>query len=252
MAKVNNEGNVVARCPGCHGANSTFEWNTAKGAYGDITSPRKTEASRIVQETYRLFRCAGCGRGGLGRVRFNCASTRTTTPYPGSSPTLLDPFFPEVGPALPVPTATPQGIQREFREAEACIAAKCYRAAAGLFRSVLDKTMKANGYKIGRLNLKEQVDLAAADGVITEARKRRAHEEIRVLGNDVLHDDWEEIDLAAVELAQHYAQRILEDFYDDRPAVLQQLQAKGRTPADAPAPTASLLQAPELPEGPAE
>ena len=31
------------------------------------------------------------------------------------------------------------------------------------------------------------------DGVITEARRKRAHEDIRSLGNDVLHEDWREV-----------------------------------------------------------
>ena len=35
--------------------------------------------------------------------------------------------------------------------------------------------------------------MAAGDGAISQPRKKRAHEDIRVLGNDVLHDDWNEI-----------------------------------------------------------
>jgi hypothetical protein len=73
--------------------------------------------------------------------------------------------------------------------------------------------------------------------VITEARKRRAHENIRVLGNDVLHDEWHEINGEAVELARHYAQRILEDFYDHRDSVLKQLREAKRVPdEDRPRP----------------
>jgi hypothetical protein len=34
--------------------------------------------------------------------------------------------------------------------------------------------------------------------------------------------------LADVEAARHYAQRILEDFYDDRQSVLSQLRRAGR------------------------
>jgi hypothetical protein len=98
-----------------------------------------------------------------------------------------------------------------------------------LFRSVLDKTLRANGYKIKNgTTLEQQIDMAADDGVITQARRQRAHDEIRVLGNDVLHDEWREIPLADVEAARHYAQRILEDFYDDRQSVLSQLRRAGR------------------------
>jgi hypothetical protein len=140
-------------------------------------------------------------------------------------------FFPETGERLNLPSEVPQGIQNEFREAERCLSGECYRAAAGLFRSVLDKTMKANGYKkVG--DLYKQIEAAAADGVITEARKKRAHEDIRVLGNDVLHDEWRPISADDVQPAHHYAQRILEDLYGDRPTVLAILRAKGRTPAE--------------------
>jgi hypothetical protein len=57
-----------------------------------------------------------------------------------------------------------------------------------LLRSTLEKTLKANGYTKG--NLKEKIEAAAADGVITAPRERRAHSEVRVLGNDVLHDEY--------------------------------------------------------------
>jgi hypothetical protein len=72
--------------------------------------------------------------------------------------------------------------------------------------------------------------------VITEARRRRAHEDIRVLGNDVLHDDWREVRAEEVEAAHGYAQRILEDFYDDRPTVEATLRNKGKLEAEQPAP----------------
>lgn len=109
---------------------------------------------------------------------------------------------------LDIPTDTPRGIVNEFREAEECFGNNCYRAAAGLFRSVLDKTMRANGYKTNqRKNLYQQIEAAAEDGVITQARKRRAHDEIRVLGNDVLRRmKVREEDVAA---CRHYCQRIL-------------------------------------------
>jgi hypothetical protein len=98
-----------------------------------------------------------------------------------------------------------------------------------MFRSVLDKTMRANGYS-GVGNLKQQIDAAASDGVITESRKRRAHDEIRVLGNDVLHDEWQPVAVEEVELAHHYSQRILEDLYDDRATTLTLLRSRNRRP----------------------
>jgi hypothetical protein len=138
-------------------------------------------------------------------------------------------FYPEVKDRLELPKNVPEGIVTEFREGETCLEAGALRASAAMFRSVLDKTLRANGYKEKKgTTLEQQIDLAAEDGVITQARRRRAHDEIRVLGNDVLHDEWQKVPEADVEAARHYAQRILEDFYDDRDSVLKQLYAAKR------------------------
>ena len=142
----------------------------------------------------------------------------------------------------PLPRAVPADIQAEFREAESCTAHKLNRAASALFRSVLEKTLKANGYTRANdpalRDLQKRIDAAAADGVITDARRRRAHDDIRALGNDMLHDDWREVLDEEVESAHQYTQRILEDLYDDRPTVEAILVAKSRLPAPpAPAPT---------------
>lgn len=175
---------------------------------------------------YVLFRCAGCGRGGFGVV------VVVGSTYPGHGRELRD-FYPEAGELFKIPDETPQGIKTEFREAESCMDHGNLRAAAGLFRSVLDKTLRENGYKLkDGTNLAQQIDLAAADGIITESRRRRAHDEVRVLGNDVLHDEWKPIPHEDVEAAHHYVQRILEDFYDDRPSALKVLRDKGRVPGE--------------------
>jgi Domain of unknown function (DUF4145) len=152
--------------------------------------------------------------------------------YPEDIWHLLD-FYPEAKERLSLPKEVPIGIQREFREAELCAEAGCYRAAAGMLRSVLDKTLRANGYNTREnKNLKQQIDAAAADGVITKSRQKRAHEEVRVFGNDVLHEDWHEIKEEDVDISRQYLQRLLEDFYDDRPSVLALLEAAQRIPAD--------------------
>jgi hypothetical protein len=176
---------------------------------------------------HRLYRCVGCGIGALGVVRMENVGGK----YPGAIAELIS-FYPEAKETLPLPKAVPEGIQKEFREAEACLETGCYRAAAALFRSALDKTLLANGYKTGRSNLRTQIDEAAKDGVITAARKKRAHDDIRVLGNDILHDEWRALTEADVEPAHRYIQRILEDLYHDRESVLKELAAAGRTPED--------------------
>ena len=158
-----------------------------------------------------------------------------------NSPTSL---YPVAAHALPLPSLVPDDIQKEFREAEICAATGAYRAGSALLRSTLEKALKANGYTKGSdrtlTDLQKRMDAAASDGIITEARQKRAHDEVRSLGNDVLHDDWREVREDEFDTAHHYTQRILEDFYDDRPTVEGILTAKKRiqgtsaTPAAAP------------------
>jgi hypothetical protein len=237
MAKINEQGNITARCLGCDGALSLYEFQQAGQGLGVVCKTLREwhgwqETTYPVQ--FRLFRCVGCGAGGFGVIRMD--SSR----YPEGIKELLD-FRHEAPAPLTLPKGVPQGIVNEFREAERCLANHTHRAAAAMFRSVLDKTLRANGYKTKRERLQEQIDEAAADGVITSSRQKKAHEEIRVLGNDVLHDEWHPISEDDVEAAHHYTQRILEDFYDDREAVLKLLRSKQRVPEE------DLPSAPALP-----
>jgi hypothetical protein len=104
-----------------------------------------------------------------------------------------------------------------------------------MVRSALEKVLKANGYTKGRLN--EKIDAAASDGVITAARKQKAHDDIRVLGNEVVHDDWRQVSEDEVISALHYTQRVIEDLYDDRPTVEAILQTRRQAAAPPPAKT---------------
>ncbi|WP_316872040.1 DUF4145 domain-containing protein [Ralstonia mannitolilytica] len=214
-----NTGNIRARCTTCDGALSMFVDATPDGHQIGLL---RRQVSPTLVETYRLLRCLGCGAGAIAAHVEQRGSVQM--------PVLMD-FYPESKGSLNLPPDVPTGITKEFREGERCLASGCYRAAAGMFRSVLDKTLRANGYKEKRgTNLEQQIDAAAADGAITASRQRKAHDEIRVLGNDVLHEKWREIPEADVEAARQYAQRILEDFYDDRESVLALLRSKGRVP----------------------
>jgi hypothetical protein len=149
-------------------------------------------------------------------------------------------FYPTSVSSAPLPPAVPKDIEAEFREAERCASADLNRAASALFRSVLEKTLKANGYTKANdsslRDLQKRIDAAATDGVITPARQKRAHDDIRSLGNDVLHDDWREVTKEEVEGSHRYTQRILEDLYDDRPTVEAILIAKNRISAPAQSP----------------
>jgi hypothetical protein len=228
MAKINHLGNIIASCRGCSGSTSTFEYlynGNQLGVVVDQISDRYSRGFQKVDWQFRLFRCAGCGMGGLGSIVMN----KERASYPNDISKLLW-FMPEAKQRLSIPKDTPKGIKNEFREGERCIEENCLRAASGMFRSVLDKTLRANGYKKSKVNLAQQIDEASKDGVITESRRRRAHDEIRVLGNDVLHDEWRPIPEEDVEAARHYCQRILEDFYDERESVLKLLRESGKVP----------------------
>jgi len=228
VAKINDLGNIIASCHGCNGSTSTFEYlykGNELGVVKDKAADKYGRGFQKVDLQFRLFRCAGCGMGGLGCIEMS----KERASYPNEILSLKW-FMPESKKRLSLPKDTPEGIRNEFREGERCFEEDCLRAAAGMFRSVLDKTLRANGYKKPKINLAQQIDDASKDGVITESRKRRAHDEIRVLGNDVLHDEWHPIPAEDVEAARHYCQRILEDFYDDRDSVLKLLREAGRVP----------------------
>jgi hypothetical protein len=200
-------GDVVAHCPDCK-THTTFEHKEHGNEFQTIIVNRNhtyqnRSFSRIL---YRLLRCASCN--------------------------VLGQFFPISVENAKLPSDAPKDIISEFREAELCAASNANRAASALFRSVLEKTLKANGYLKGTLAAK--IDQAADDGVLTESRRKRAHNEIRVLGNDVLHDEWREVSSDDVEAARHYSQRILEDFYDDRDSVTPILIDHKRIVPDSP------------------
>jgi hypothetical protein len=208
---------VRAQCPAC---NAVVVWNDRddrREFAAVIQNGRHAFQGRTYARVlWHLLQCSGCGRAGLAHYHDegNAASA------------VLDSFYPAVLASARLPNGIPAGIVNEFREAELCATAGAWRAASAMLRSALEKTLKANGYTTGTLQAK--IDAAASDGVITDARKQRAHDDVRVLGNEVVHDDWRLVQQEEVEAALHYVQRILEDLYDDRPSVLAALNMVGR------------------------
>ena len=208
----------------CDGAYSVFQFSNSQV---QVSEPRMIAGNTYPNVNYMLFRCPGCGLGALAVLR-----TMGNYADPGAGKTYLDSFYPFAGDAVSLPHDTPKEIQTEFREAELCAAAGAHRAASALMRSTLEKTLKANGYTKGNdptlTDLQKRIDTAGSDGVITEARRKRAHDHVRSLHNDVLHDEWREVTSDEFEDAHHYMQRILEDLYGDRKTVERVLVAKGR------------------------
>ncbi len=213
--------NVRSRCPDCEGAITTFEYQSGGSEFGVVIQlgKHKFNGHDYDQVIYKLMQCAGCGRGGLAKLHHEKSYART----------VLESFYPISIEHVKIPEGVPEEIISEFREAELCTSYRATRAASALFRSTLEKTLKANGYQKGTLEAK--IDDAADDGVITEARRNKVHEDIRVLGNDVLHDEWREVSEDEVEDSHHYAQRVLEDLYDDRKTVEAILIQKGKLKA---------------------
>jgi uncharacterized protein DUF4145 len=231
------EDNVLAPCPGCDGAVTSFD---TKGhgntVLGTVIVDRSNQWNGTVYSRilWRFFRCAVCNTGGVAKIHDN-----------GSNQTaVLESFLPAAVQRAPLPAKAPDDVVKEFREAELDAAHGALRSGSALLRSVLEKTLSKNGYEEVEVvdaagnkrktnKLIHRIEAAAEDGVITQARKRRAHENIRVLGNDILHEDWREVAQEEFDDAHKYSQRILEDLYDDRPTVEKILKANGRpfTPA---------------------
>ena len=210
--------NVRAACPDCGGAVTTFEHKCGPGEYGSISraAAHQYMGIRFERVVYMLLRCAGCGRGGLVKVHYDQSVEAG----------VLESFYPVSIMKAALPSGVPQDILTEFREAEGCASYSYNRAASALFRSTLEKVLKTNGYSVG--TLEKKIEDAGNDGIISGPRRTRVHEDIRVLGNDVLHDDWREVSEAEVEAAHHYLQRILEDFYDEHTTVERILSEKDR------------------------
>lgn len=215
-----NQDDVRARCPECDGAITVFNHMdvSSHSAFGVVLNPgnHMYDGMGFSAVQWRLLKCSGCGRAGLAKI------------HHGGSPNTLESFHPRALLSSPIPDGVPSTILNEFREAELCMSVEAWRGASALLRSTLEKTLEENGYLEGSLHKK--IDDAASDGVITAARKQKAHDDIRVLGNEVVHDEWREIREDEVEAALHYAQRILEDFYDDRESVVSLLVKNNRIP----------------------
>lgn len=205
--ELTEAGNVRANCPNCNGAVSTFEVRYNGKEFGYVAEQKLP--------IYRLMRCAGCGRGGVATIRHT----------QGYKDHLLE-FYPMCIEIADIPRDVPEAVSKELREAELCMSVKANRAASALLRSCLEKALKDTGYSKKGTTLEDKINEAAKDRVLTDSRKQRAHDNIRDLGNDVVHDEWRQIDSAEVESSRHYVVRVLEDLYDDRPRVLALVKNK--------------------------
>jgi Domain of unknown function (DUF4145) len=220
-----SNGAVTARCPNCNSLSQFHSLDNSR-EFGmverPITDPEwlrsQEELARgtphypyLHRECSFLVRCASCKHAGLAVV------------YAGSSPPndgILIEFWPTSYSKTILPQAIPTGIEMEIREAETCASVKAYRGATALLRSALEKALKDSGYK---KRLIENIQEIAADHIINESRRLQVDHNIRLLGNDIVHDDWREVTHEEYESALTYATWILNDLYADRPTVESQL-----------------------------
>jgi hypothetical protein len=218
LPSLHNETEVRARCPDCQ-AVTVFHirgGDSREFGHAIVNKIQQHGPASYQRALYRLVVCGGCGRGGVAKI----------LDQGGANPPALVDFYPHARESARLPDAVPAGVAAEYREAELCQSVGAHRAASALVRSVLEKALRANGYTKGLLA--QKINEAAADGAITASRRQRAHDDIRVLGNEVVHDDWRAVTSDEVQTALHYSQRVLEDLYDDRATVEALLRSKQR------------------------
>src|SRR2546421_12438391 len=95
MATINDHGNVIAACPTCDGAKSTFEHIGARAELGHVTKifPRdyRHHSGDQLHVRFQLFRCTACGAGAFGVIKMMDVHRGS---YPQDIWELLD-FYPE-------------------------------------------------------------------------------------------------------------------------------------------------------------
>jgi hypothetical protein len=218
MKPIFSKGHVLAECPDCC-APTTFEYHQGGSQFGGLVRAGVPPGSHATGTTYyKLLSCAFCGRPGV-------ATVAGENKYEEGR---LVSFWPTSVPRGYLPERTPGAVVREYREAEQSMSVCAWRGAAALLRSALDKVLVANGYD--EKDLYNKIEAAGTDGLVTTARLKRANELVCTLRNDVLHDEWREVDQKDAEAAHRYVGRIIEDLYDDRATVEALLREKGRLP----------------------
>lgn len=220
MTITYQNGNVIAQCPSCNGSLTTFERVVHGKPLGDVVVEKMHQVDGVTYPRiiWTLMRCASCGHGGMAMIHAN------NDPKTGK----LGAFYPHAVKTVKLPVGVPEEIKKEYREAEKCYSFEAYRASSALIRSVLEKTLKNNGYHSKDKGLERKIELAGDEGIISAALSKKAHDKIKVLGDDVLHEDWRFVTAEEVEESLNYALRIIEAFYDDRETVVTILKAKKR------------------------
>jgi len=210
-------GLIKCICPDCNAiANFNYKDSSREFGYVVINEPHQYNGQNFSRIVYNLLSCTGCGRGGVAKIHCNNNTQEGE----------VEDFYPVGIDKAKIPNNTPNEILAELNEAELCASVQAWRAGSAMLRSVLEKVLIQNGY--AEKKLVDKIDAANKDGIITDSRTQKAHNEIRVLGNDILHDEWKAVTEEDFSVTYHYCQRIIEDFYDDRSTFENILKAKSR------------------------
>jgi len=221
MEPIKASEHITSFCPHCKkAANFTFRDFGQHGPreYGYIIDDgaHRYEDADFGRIIYTFYACVVCKHPGVAKWHANNNFLEGKREW----------FWPSGMEASALPDVTPADLVAEFREAERVTSVNAWRAAAALLRSTLEKCLKANGYT--NRQLFENIEDAKKDGLITAARAKSAHDVVRTLGNDVLHDTWRVVTDVEVVESFMFVQRILEDFYLGRAAVETALIAANR------------------------
>ena len=162
-----------------------------------------------VESAQLLAVCGICGRGSIFLSRY----------LPGTGhPDLVinDVLFPSIRYAidarwpaatLSIPENTPGTIAHFYRQGLENLGARRWDAAGAMFRKTLDVATKALDPDLKKLSLFHRIDRLADAGMLTPAMRAWSHE-IRLDGNDAVHDETPETEADAT-IAQRFAEAFL-------------------------------------------
>ena len=133
-----------------------------------------------------LARCGGCYYGVV--ATFDGNDQRTPSEYPSMIPHSLLKILPEPL-NTSAPDHTPPHVASFFKQGASSLRQKSFDAAGSMFRKALETSLKSKFPGISsNLTLYKRIEKAVGNHDLTPDMGKWAHE-IRVLGNDAVHDE---------------------------------------------------------------
>src|SRR5690242_12532652 len=106
MQPIYQNGNITTRCPDCNGAVITYFPSDSSRSFGSILKDERHHFGGIAyaRVLYILFKCAGCGRGGLAKLHDNGHVHQGKVEW----------FFPTSIERASLPAGIPDGVTSEY------------------------------------------------------------------------------------------------------------------------------------------